>query len=92
MAENKKSFLLYCDLIHTISIMPNEKAGELFKHILEYVNDKNPITDDLLIQLTFEPIKQSLKRDLIKYENIRERNVVNISKRWNKNNTKNTTG
>ena len=44
MAENKKSFILYCDLIHTIEKMPNEKAGELFKHILMYVNDKNPET------------------------------------------------
>jgi hypothetical protein len=68
MATDKKSFLLYCDLIHTVSKMPKEKAGELFMHILQYVNDENPITDDLIIQLTFEPIKQSLKRDLAKWE------------------------
>lgn len=86
MAENKKSFLLYCDLIHTVSKMPKEKAGELFMHILEYVNDKNPDTDDLIIQLTFEPIKQCLKRDLQKYENIRLKNIENANKRWKKNN------
>lgn len=68
MAENKKSFVLYADLIHTVNKMPNDKAGELLKHILSYVNDKNPETDDLIIQLTFEPIKQQLKRDLVKYE------------------------
>lgn len=68
MAENKKSFLLYCDLIHTVEKMPIEKAGELFMHILKYVNDTNPITNDLIIQLTFEPIKQALKRDLDKWE------------------------
>lgn len=89
MAENKKSFLLYCDLIHTIKKMPNDKAGELLKHILSYVNDENPISDDLIINLTFEPIKQQLKRDLVKYEGIRQRNKENIDKRWN---TKNTTG
>ena len=72
MAKDKKSFVLYADLIHTVSKMPNEKAGELFKHILEYVNDKNPITDDLIIQLTFEPVKQQLKRDLLKYETKKE--------------------
>lgn len=72
MAENKKSFLLYCDLIHTVEQMPNELAGELFKHILSYVNDKNPLSENLIINLTFEPIKQSLKRDLIKYESIIE--------------------
>jgi len=68
MAENKKGFVLYADLIHTINKMPSEKAGDLFKHILSYVNDKNPKTDDILIDLVFEPIKQQLKRDLKKYE------------------------
>ena len=68
MAENKKSFLVYCDLIHTLEKMPDDKAGALFKHILRYTNDLNPITDDLVIELTFEPIKQQLKRDLIKWE------------------------
>lgn len=68
MAEDKKSFVLYADLIHTIRKMPKDKAGELFLHILEYVNDLNPETDDLIIQLTFEPIKQQLKRDLIKWD------------------------
>lgn len=68
MADNKKSFVLYADLIHTVNKMPNDKAGELLKHILSYVNDEEPETDDLIIQLTFEPIKQQLKRDLKKYE------------------------
>jgi hypothetical protein len=49
--------------------MPSDKAGDLFKHILAYVNDENPITNDLIIELTFEPIKQQLKRDLDKWEN-----------------------
>jgi hypothetical protein len=71
MAENKKGFVLYCDLIHTIKKLPDEKAGQLFKHILSYVNDENPKTDDLIIDLTFEPIKQQLKRDLNKWEEIR---------------------
>jgi len=68
MAENKKGFVLYADLIHTINKMPSDKAGELFKHILMYVNDENPIANDMLIELVFEPIKQQLKRDLRKYE------------------------
>jgi len=29
MAEGKKSFLLYCDLIHTVKHLTDEKAGEL---------------------------------------------------------------
>jgi len=69
MAKNKKSFLLYCDLVHTIEKLPNEQAGELFKHILRYVNDKDPEPKDLFIDVVFEPIKQQLKRDLKTYEN-----------------------
>jgi hypothetical protein len=68
MAKDKKGFILYADLIHTVDKMPSEKAGDLFKHILKYVNDLNPITNDLIIELTFEPIKQQLKRDLNKWE------------------------
>ena len=68
MADNKKSFLLYCDLIHTVQKLSDDQAGKLFKHVLEYVNDLNPTTEDLLTQVCFEPIKQSLKRDLKKWE------------------------
>lgn len=77
MAENKKSFLLYVDLIHTVNQLPDDKAGQLFKHILSYVNDENPITDDLITKISFEPIKQQLKRDLKKYESICDRNSNN---------------
>ena len=68
MAENKRAFVLYTDLIHTVKQLTNEKAGKLFKHILSYVNDENPVTEDLILKIAFEPIKQQLKRDLKKYE------------------------
>ena len=68
MAENKKSVLLYCDIIHTVSELTNEEAGILFKHYLSYINDLNPIAPDKLTQIVFEPIKQNLKRDLKKWE------------------------
>jgi len=71
MAEGKKSFILYADLIHTVKRMPHDKAGALFKTILEYVNDENPIVDDLLIEIAFEPIKQQLKRDLKDWEEVK---------------------
>lgn len=71
MADNKKSFVLYCDIIKTVDILPNETAGELFKHILSYVNDEEPQTDNMLVKLAFEPIKQQLKRDLEKWEEIK---------------------
>lgn len=69
MATDKRSFLLYCDIQHTIRKLSDEQAGKLFKHILSYVNDESPTTDDMIIDLVFEPIKQQLKRDLIVYNN-----------------------
>lgn len=85
MAKEKKSFLIYCDIIHTIEKLSDEQAGKLFKHVLNYVNDKNPEPPDLITEIAFEPIKQSLKRDLKKYESIVEKNRENALKRWNKN-------
>ena len=83
MAKEKNSFLLYCDIIHTLEKLDDVQAGKLFKHLLKYVNDQNPTPENALVEIAFEPIKQSLKRDLIKYETIRERNSENAKKRWN---------
>jgi hypothetical protein len=71
MAEGKKSFVLYTDLIHVVKKLPNEQRGKLFLHLLQYVNDLNPETDDILVEIAFEPIKLQLKRDLNQWEEIR---------------------
>jgi len=73
MAENKKGFVLYADQRSIIDMLSNEKAGELIKHIFSYVNDENPINNDPLVLLAFEPIKLQLKRDLIKWEDTRSK-------------------
>lgn len=80
MATNKKSFVLYTDIIETVKQLDDKKAGELFKHILSYVNDENPVTDDVIINLVFTPIKLSLKRDLKRYEYRAERSRENGKK------------
>jgi len=72
MAENKKSFVLYSDSQGLINQLPDDVAGRLFKHIYAYVNDENPIADELLLNIAFEPIKMQLKRDLVKYDKKRE--------------------
>jgi len=82
MATDKKSFLIYCDIIHTVEQLTDEQAGDLFKHILRYVNDLNPQSDSVITKIAFEPIRQALKRDLDKYETIRKRNSDNARMRW----------
>jgi len=76
MAENKKGFVLYADQKSIIDMLPNDKAGELLKHIFAYVNDENPINEDPLINLAFEPIKLQLKRDLQKWEETRVKRSI----------------
>lgn len=80
MAQNKKSFLLYCDQQGIFNKLPDDIAGKLIKHIFAYVNDENPPCDDLLLSIAFEPIKTQLKRDLVKYVDYIEKQSVNGSK------------
>lgn len=77
--KNKKSVLLYCDIIHTVEKLDDKTAGLLFKHYLRYINDLNPETDNLLVEISFEPMKQNLKRDLKKWEVRAERSRSNGS-------------
>lgn len=72
MAEGKKSFVLYADLIDNIDHLTNEEKGILFNHLLMYVNDMNPVLEDRLILTAWKPIQRQLKRDLSKYENSKE--------------------
>lgn len=71
MAENKTSFVLYSDSKSIIDLLTNEQAGLLLKTLFAYVNDENPKIDSS-IALVFEMIKLQLKRDLKKWEKIKE--------------------
>jgi hypothetical protein len=68
MAKDKKSFILYADQKALFEKLPDELAGKLIKHIFRYVNDENPVSEDLIIEIAFEPIKNHLKRDLKLFE------------------------
>lgn len=75
MAEDKKGFILYADLITAVKkltlkdrVDKTNNSGELFLHLLEYVNDLNPEPINFIVDLSFEPIKNQLKRDLDKWE------------------------
>ena len=80
MAKDKKSFLIYCDVIHAIEHLTDEEKGRLFQHLLEYVNDMNPILEDRVLLGSWKHIELQLKRDLKKYESIVERNQNNGKK------------
>ncbi|MFN8962409.1 MAG: DUF6291 domain-containing protein [Betaproteobacteria bacterium] len=88
MAKDKKSVLLYCDLITTVEELDDVDAGLLFKHYLRYINDQNPEAPSKLIKIVFEPIKQSLKRDLKKWQEKAENRSIagkaGAEARWQK--------
>ena len=71
MASGKKSFLLYSDYKEIFTELSDKDAGQLIKHILKYVNDESPVTENPLVKISFIPIKNQLKRDLKEWEEIR---------------------
>mgnify|MGYP000856260872 CR=1 FL=1 len=77
MAENKKSFIAYCDWGEIFGMLTDEEAGKMIKHLFAYVNDRNPKFEEgeRILKIAFEPIKLQLKRDLTKYEEIREKRI-----------------
>ena len=86
MAKDKKSFILYVDQKDLFNKLPDEIAGKLIKHIYAYVSDENPESDDLIVNIAFESIKQQLKRDLKLFEEKRvkrsEAGIAGANKRW----------
>jgi uncharacterized phage protein (TIGR02220 family) len=76
MATGKKKVIVYTDWISTFNPLTDEEAGRLIKHFFSYVNDLNP-ESDRLTELLFNPIKQTLKRDLEAWEKQQERNKEN---------------
>lgn len=71
MAKDKKSFIFYSDWIDTFKELPKDKGYDLLMHILAYVNDEDPETDDFVISAIFAQMKNVLKRDLKKWEDQR---------------------
>ena len=78
--NNKKSFVLYSDLINIVEkIITKDRdngtneAGELFYGILEYVNGVVPEFTNFATEMAFEPIKNQLDRDFQKWEDIRKK-------------------
>lgn len=71
MAQEKKSIIVYADWIDKFEALTDEEAGKLIKHFFRYVNDKDPIAENRIIEVSFIDIKSSLKRDLVKWTAIK---------------------
>ncbi len=80
MANGKKSFIAYCSWMEIFEELSDEEAGQLVKHLFKYVNDLDPVCEDKLIRTNFISIKQSLKRDLKKWDKYIEKQTINGQK------------
>lgn len=79
MAKDKKSFILYMDQRGIFEKLNDEEAGKLIKHIFSYCADEDPEAERI-IDIAFEGIKQSLKRDLKKYNVFLDKQKINGAK------------
>lgn len=72
MAENKNTFVFYAEWKQDFEFLTDAEAGKLIKHLLQYVNDENPEfeNEDRLLQFAAQKLKNVLKKDLKKYEEV----------------------
>lgn len=85
MAKDKNSFVLYANYLDVVNTLTREQAGDLFKLILDYVNDLNPEEpNDQAIKVAWAVIKRQLKDDLKRYEDKRNQLRANANKKYEK--------
>ncbi len=87
----KKSFVLYTDQFELVNSLTDAQAGKLFKAIYKFSLGQE-FKLDAVTNVAFLGIKQTLLRDIAKWENIVDRNRQNIKKRWLPKDTKDTSG
>ena len=68
----RDSFVLYTRITETVEKLTAEQKGLLFQAILDYENGKEPVLDDLAVELVFTPIKQDLDLNNEKWERTRK--------------------
>ena len=81
----KKSFILYYDQSEMINELSNDEAGKLLKHL--YADDPPVNVNDRVIRLIYKSIMSTINRDRVKYNEVCEKNRINVNKRWHKKDT-----
>ena len=80
MAEGKNKVIWYTNWSKNILKLSDEEAGKLIKHFSAYVLDLDPEATDRLTELLFDPIEDTLKRDLKSWESKQATNRANGAK------------
>lgn len=74
---DRKSFVIYTASKEIVDMLNNEQSGILFKSILEYVTDGEPLEMDGMTKIVFTTIKNYLDKDFETYEAKCESNRIN---------------
>jgi len=75
MANKKESFLLFDDSLDILNDLTDTQAGKLFKAIKAYRSNDEVLLDNLL-QIAFIPIRNQIKRNSIKYDEICKKRAI----------------
>lgn len=67
MAEDKKSFVLYCDYREHLQLLSDSERGQLFTAILDYANDIEVGDLPPMVKMAFSFIKSQMDKDAEKY-------------------------
>ena len=87
MAENKKSFIIYTSWKIWLDGLNNEQKGMWLNWMMDYCNDFNPdYPKDQAVKIACMMAQDTLKRDLKKYEERKER--MQLARNLNPNNNK----
>lgn len=70
---NKNSFVLYMDYKEKFSKLNNAQFGELMRMVFDYEMGIEPVTDDVMVDISFDVIRYDLDKNRAKYEEIVEK-------------------
>jgi len=72
MAEEKKSFVVYCDLEEILNELSDEEAGILFKAMVGYAQNGNEPELGIPLKYVWIPIRQQMERDAEKWNEVKK--------------------
>ena len=72
MTEEKKSFIVYCDLEEILNELSDEDAGILFKAMIDYAQNGNEPNFGVPLKYVWIPIRQQMERDAEKWNEIKK--------------------
>ena len=72
MTEEKKSFIVYCDLEEILNELSDEDAGILFKAMVDYAQNGTEPELGVPLKYVWIPIRQQMDRDEEKWQGIKK--------------------